>query len=44
VAVSGWLYQPFESAPRESDPFAEGTVLSTLIVLVTVVVPPSLVA
>jgi hypothetical protein len=39
---SAWLYQPFESAGRDGAAVTVGAVLSTLIVLVTVVVPPSL--
>jgi hypothetical protein len=39
---SAWLYQPFESAGRDGAAVTVGAVLSTLIVLPTVVVPPSL--
>jgi hypothetical protein len=42
--VSEWLYQPFESARRPGVAVTEGAVLSRLNVLLTVVVPPSLVA
>ena len=41
---SAWLYQPFESAGRDGAAVTVGAVVSTLIVLLTVVVPPSLVA
>jgi hypothetical protein len=41
---SAWLYQPFESAGRDGAAVTVGAVLSALIVLVTVDVPPSLVA
>jgi hypothetical protein len=39
---SAWLYQPFESAGRDGAAVTVGAVVSTLIVLLTVVVPPSL--
>src|SRR6478736_4149499 len=41
---TAWLYQPFASAGRDGVAVADGGVISTLIVLLTVVVPPSLVA
>src|SRR5262249_5566026 len=40
--VIAWLYQPFESAGRAGAAVTVGAVMSTLIVLLTVVVPPSL--
>src|SRR5436190_1288780 len=39
---SAWLYQPFESAGRDGAAVTVGAVVSALIVLLTVVVPPSL--
>jgi hypothetical protein len=39
---SAWSYQPFESAARDGAAVTVGAVVSTLIVLLTVVVPPSL--
>jgi hypothetical protein len=41
---TAWSYQPFASANRDGVAVADGRVMSTLIVLLTVVVPPSLVA
>ena len=39
---SAWLYQPFESAGRAGAAVTVGAVMSALIVLLTVVEPPSL--
>ncbi len=41
---SEWLYQPFESGARAGVAVTVGAVLSILIVIVTVVSPPSLLA
>jgi hypothetical protein len=42
VTVSEWLYQPFRSGLREGVAVTPGAVLSILIVMATVVSPPSL--
>ncbi|MGZ4332862.1 MAG: hypothetical protein ACXVRJ_01125 [Gaiellaceae bacterium] len=42
--ATAWLYHPFESADRDGVAVTDGGVMSTLMVLLTVVVPPSLVA
>ena len=39
---TAWLYQPFESGDLDGIAVTDGAVVSTLIVLLTVVVPPSL--
>jgi hypothetical protein len=41
---SPWLYQPFESGARDGVAVTTGPVSSSLIVTVTVVSPPSLLA
>ena len=41
---SEWLYQPFESGLRDGLAVTTGPVLSSLIVIATVVSPPSLLA
>ena len=44
LTESPWLYQPFESGEREGVAVTTGPVASRLIVTVTVVSPPSLLA
>jgi hypothetical protein len=44
VTGSAWLYQPFWSGPREGVADTTGAVLSSRIVTLTVVSPPSLLA
>src|SRR5687767_6369373 len=44
ATVSAWLYQPLASAGRAGSEFTVGGVVSRLIVIVTVVSPPSLAA
>ena len=41
---SAWLYQPFESGERDGVAVTTGPVVSRLIVTVTCVSPPSLLA